>query len=327
RPGELLEKMKSALPPPPPREPPPAPREEIPVPDLEPPPTKNDPADKKQGDAPESVPKPTPMRDAGGNVVPDNAIKLIELRRGFANYHFNRKQQTRFIERLRKRAIAEPPPWKTTNSEGATWRIEGSAVLPPSRDQAIGDEVSIEVLLGDRQVVGRLGDAQFVAENPSDLADAIDRRDALGGLVTALAQWRRMVTLGPGRFGDTTAWGTAPVAGSSVLRDWTIGIDGDLETHFYQSSTSDRLEKVEVFVGRDDDPAELWVAPEIDAWATLSDSEMSEDDRPVAASLTPRDGEVLLELRYGLDWSLAARVRWIQAGSNNRGGTAEGVRP
>ena len=34
-----------------------------------------------------------------------------------------------------------------------------------------------------------------------------------GGLLVALAMWRRFLVAGPGNFGDVTYWGTAPVDG------------------------------------------------------------------------------------------------------------------
>ncbi|WP_246112705.1 S1C family serine protease [Allorhodopirellula solitaria] len=304
---ELLEKMKSALPPPPPA----PPKEPSPSPD-----------DETPGDGdPDAATPPAPaetedvMKDAGGEPIPSEAVARIEERKGFANYFYNRQRQDQFIERLRKQFDGLP-----AKEDG--WEIQGTAEIAGEQDSmpftlVVSGEVC-ELTLGQR--TERL-------TSPDRYIDSVDRGTA-GGILAAMQHWQRMMQTGLDRFGETYAWGTAPLLGQRPLRDCTVGIHGGLESRFYQHPESGRLEVIEAFADRDGDPAELWIDPpqwllttnadnlaDAGVLANSSDAESAAAESAAADSPdAPGDLPEVLHLRYGVEPLVTLRIeQWTAA--------------
>ncbi|MCC9602422.1 trypsin-like peptidase domain-containing protein [Stieleria sp. JC731] len=266
---ELLAKMQSALPPPPP------------VPDE---PKKSEPSEGDESEGDESNPnedaapsEDTPSKEKrtahAGSGIPDAASKLIIDRKGFANYYFNQQQQDRFINRLRQQFPANAS--EDEPNQGYRWTIEGK--------NADGDAILLEV--SDASLAMTVGGTRLTAENPSDLFEAVDR-DAVGGILAALDGWRKMIEVGPTKFGEAYFHGTMPLGGKRPLRDCTVGIYGEMEIRWLMHPDSGMVECVEVFADRDSDPAELWINHKGDQIESL-------------------------ELKYGLDTKLTVQVnRW-----------------
>ncbi|WP_461508820.1 S1C family serine protease [Rhodopirellula baltica] len=250
--SELLEKMKSALPPPPPAPPKP--------------PTPSDP----EGDAPEDLesddetspdgsdkgkpddPKPV-MKDAAGEPIPAMAVKQIKIREGYGNYYYNELHQTKFIERLRRQ-------FKDVEANDSVWKIRGRTV-PVVDGQEASDFL---ITIGDGQFKLKIGDDLQQLSRGDELLQVVDeQRDA--GILACLNALQRMLTLGPRQFGDTYYWGTMPLSGQRPLRDTVVGVHSDLETRFLHHPQSERLEVIESIAGNDTDPDELWFTAEDDA--------------------------------------------------------------
>lgn len=230
RQDELIEKMGSALPPPPP------------VPDE---PPKDDPKDDKtpegkapNGDLPgqEKAAKSKKKRS-----IPEAASKLIEERRGFANYHFNRLEQQRFLTQLLK-------PFGDEKSQFNRWQLSGKT--------ATGEDCTL--LVRDDEFAMEVGQFVFEATNKNELFEAIDR-NLIAGVLPALDAWRTMLRVGPKSFGETYYKGTIPLAGERPLRDCTVGIYGEMEVRWLMHPETGVLECIEVMADSDTDPAELWV--------------------------------------------------------------------
>lgn len=267
---ELLEKMSSALPPPPP------------VPDE--PESEEAPADGSKSDsepddggAPEpNGPQETPRLDrqkkrsphGGGTQVPEAARKLIDERRGFANYHFNELQQQRFIDSLRQQF-----PVSGENADRSSrWTITGKT--------ADGGEAKLTV--GDDTYAILVGQTAIEEGTTAEFFGAVDRGSP-AGLLAALDAWRKMLELGPKQFGETYYQGTMPLDGQRPLRDCMIGLYAGLEVRWLSHPETGLVECIEVFADRDSDPAELWIQREGDQVKTL-------------------------ELRYGLDPAVTISV-------------------
>lgn len=278
--SELLEKMKSALPPPPPAPPkPPAPSD----------PEGDAPDDSESNDetSPDGTDKPKPddakpvMKDAAGEPIPVVAAKQIKIREGYANYYYNELHQSKFIERLRRQ-------FKDVGANDSVWQIRGKTI--PVVD---GQEASdFQITIGDGQFKLKIGDEVQQLSRGDELLQVVDeQRDA--GILACLNALQRMLTLGPKQFGDTYYWGTMPLSGQRPLRDTVVGIHSDLETRFLHHPQSERLEVIESIAGNDTDPAELW----FDA-----------DDNALPSTV---------QLRYGLTTVLNLQITDWSAGPAN----------
>lgn len=243
RPDELLEKMAAALPPPPPRRPggksPPG------DPDGDgPSPLPKDPDAKGEDNGDPSEDAPSPHGAGGEAELPDAVRQQFESREGYANYHFNRIHQDRFIESLRTQfPIGQA-------DQAMTWVIEGTTVGQPPEP--------VSMRIASDSMTLRVGDLGMQAVNKLELYEGVEAR-TLGGVLPALDAWRRMLRDGPGKFGETYYFGTMPLGGERPLRDCVVALDGDMEVRWLNHPESRAVEVVEVFAGRDSDPAELWL--------------------------------------------------------------------
>lgn len=301
---ELLKKMAAALPPPPPRPPEEEDESKPPVP-IQPDDPESSEGDEEKGadespqeesdgqnERPKKTPSP-PMRDAAGAPVPPSAAALIDGRKGYANYYFNRQQQQAFIDRLR----AHRPEGLSERS--TTWVLQGTARMAvagaaepddPAEGGKSGKSQPFTIRVGKNEWTLTLGGETFQLDRASDLIDGIDRRSPLG-VLACLNHWRRMLDVGTDRFGETFYWGTEPLGGQRPLRHRTVGIHAAMETRFLQHPETGRLEAIEVFADPDGDPAELWLAD--------------------------REGQTFptLQFRYGLDaWLMLTIDSWESEG-------------
>ncbi|TWT55037.1 putative serine protease HhoB precursor [Rubripirellula amarantea] len=232
-PDELLEKMKGALPPPPPRE--------------EPKPEEGEEEDGESEDDPHGH---TTVAESGD--IPENVQARLIERNGYANYFFNEQEQQSFIESLRKQnpitdADRESPP-------RSNWVITGIT------DDAKAEPVKL--MITDEKIAMVVGERSLEADGKGDIYDAISAR-SIGGITAALDGWRRMIADGPKKFGECYYLGTMPLGGERPLRDCMVGIDGEIEVRFLSHPDSQMVEVIEAFADRDEDPAELWITHDI----------------------------------------------------------------
>ena len=273
---ELLEKMSAALPPPPPREP-----------------EKKD-EEKKEGEEAEDgeaeggkLPGLDDLKKLKDKILgkpkkkkyPKAVEKLLELREGYGNYFFNLAEQDDFINELR----GQFPSGKA--GELPKWLIEGETDEPTPR------KVSIQIDSGNMALT--VGEEAIGFKTKADLYDAVDDK-TIAGILPALDAWRRMMSSGPKKFGETHYLGTMPLGGERPLRDCMVATDGEMEIRWLSHPATHNVECVEVFADRDRDPAELWVI------------------RDDAASDSPPK---FFDLRYGIESKLRIRVKSMQVDS------------
>lgn len=231
--GELLEKMSTALPPPPPA--PPAPPKEKSEEDdgAGENATEDEAETKKNADE-----VPSNLKGADGKPVPQVAAKRIEEREGYANYFYNRLQQQRIFDGLKK---TSPAPTEV-------WEIRGKADIGGGRD--------VLIVLSDQALNLKVGDKDYTIATTADRYDSVDGK-AGAAMLPALDNWRRLLVRGVERFGDVYYLGTAPFLGETPLRDFLVGTADELESRFVTHPDSGRLEAIELFADRSEDPAEL----------------------------------------------------------------------
>ena len=217
----------------------PEPKPGDPLPDGHPQPDKA-PGEKPPKIEPGKMPIPLPLKaEKKARPVPPEVQKLLEARHGFANYHFNKLNRTRVWQALNSRG-----DYQTTTE---MWTLRGE-VAPAGEAVFEIAEQSVQTSLPGGRLKLDVGPA---------LTDAVEPRGS-GGLLAALHAWRRLLVLGPDKFGDLTYLGVLPLrerGGATV--DVLRGVYAGVVVHFYVDAPAGELVKVALFLNDDDDPCEL----------------------------------------------------------------------
>jgi S1-C subfamily serine protease len=219
-----------------------------PEPDKERPPKENDKdRDKQNGD--EKQPQhhtpglklPHPRHD-----MPEIVKQHFEARPGYANYYFNKLAQ----ERVFKALLSHGDFSKSTG----VWSLRGELVTH-------GD---VEFELSDKAVRAVLPGGPLRLEFNEDLSDDRDPPDS-GGLLAALALWRRFLTLGMAGFDELYYLGTAPLAAGPPV-DVLVALGFGVETRLYVDAAAGRLLALELYPAQDqEDPCEVYFR----SWQTV----------------------------------------------------------
>ncbi len=215
------------------------------------------PGDQKPG--PKKPGRPTgPKR--GPPPIPEHVKPLIEVRPGFTNRYFNRLE----VERVWK-GFVSTGEFESRNGE---WQLAGS----------MANGGSVQVTLNAETAKGAFPTGEFTVDPNSDLSEQLLPRNS-GGVGAAMLLWRRMLTLGPKRFGDAYYLGKAPLRGHQQLTDVVFGAYDVAENYFYFDSESGQLLAIEMFPDVEVDPCEIYF----------------QDYREVDGRMLPHR----LEVRYG----------------------------
>ncbi|MEZ6089220.1 MAG: trypsin-like peptidase domain-containing protein [Pirellulaceae bacterium] len=185
--------------------------------------------------------------NAHDSEIPADIAAIYEAKHGFANYYFNSQHQQRLFDALKKQSSPTQTPWSVsgpTENDG------------PVLEWFVSDKVSL-----------RSDGGETITFNEPSIYEAIDDQQ-IGGLAACLQAWRRMVALGPQRFGDVYYMGTMPLRGEYPLRDVLVGTSGELESWFYFHPESGKLEAIECWADRYSDPAEMLIETNSDGSPT-----------------------------------------------------------
>ena len=148
---------------------------------------------------PEPMPKDAPNTPA----VSGDLKKLFKARKGFANYHFNEVQQTRFKEQFKKLG--------DYSSVAGNWLIEGN-FMQEGRQGAYTvaiTQVKDEELKSNKPVtILQLNDVPYKLEPLKFGKSDVDRSEPprSGGLVMAFYHLHRFLTLGAAGFEGKNFW-------------------------------------------------------------------------------------------------------------------------
>jgi len=215
-------------------------------------PTPPDPG-KKPGDKPEDEEKkpkipriPLPMRGAtpGAKPMPKHVAAMFEARSGYSNYHFNKMNRNRVWKAFLDASNAKDGFGKQTGP----WTLEGEFT----------EGGTVAIRLEDESATATISGAQHVADLTQDLDNQLAPRGS-GGLLTALALWRRMLTVGPEKFGEVYYLGKGPMLGREELVDVLIGTYDVVEVRFFFSPETGQLVGMEFWSETSDrDPCEIY---------------------------------------------------------------------
>jgi len=187
---------------------------------------------------PDGQPMPR-IRQAREQAKPPEHLKeYFEARRGYANYYFNRLHQERIWSALSAASSAE--------GLADLWKIEGTLA---------GDPVSIT--LADDQLTGVFPGKPRAAVDMNENLDAQLAPEGSGGLLLGLMAWRRLLTLGPDRYGEVYYLGRAPLIGRDGLADVLVATHNVIETRFYFDPESGELIALEMYPDTHVDPCEV----------------------------------------------------------------------
>lgn len=171
--------------------------------------------------------------------LPKVVKEHFEEKRGFANYYFNRLHRDRVYNAWNDQC-------QLSGLDGA-WTIDGS----------LESGGKYQLILTDREITLQLPVGSSTWTATDELASSLAPPGS-GGLMPALHLWRRLAVLGPGKFGDLSYLGTAPLVGRSGLVDVLVGIHGGVECRFYFDPDDSTLAAIEMFPADNTDPCEIY---------------------------------------------------------------------
>jgi S1-C subfamily serine protease len=193
-------------------------------------PKPKDPKDKGKKPRPPGV-------EIGEPTIPPELARMFEPRRGFANYYFNRLHIERVLNTWRDAF--------NVDQLSGEWLIEGKLES--------GDRFQLVLRNEEAFMLTDLG--QYHADLTKDLDTQLEPEGS-GGLLLALAMWRRLGVVGPEQFGDVYYLGKAPYDGEEMF-DVFVATYQSIESHFYFRTDDASLYAMELFTRGDRDPCEL----------------------------------------------------------------------
>ncbi|MCE9604187.1 MAG: trypsin-like peptidase domain-containing protein [Planctomycetia bacterium] len=222
------------------------------------------PDEKKPKDGPEEQPKegksqedhlpkkfklPFQKSDAGEEIaVPEIVKKHYAEKRGFANYKFNEHERDRTWNALSR-------SMQPAASIGGTWTIEAEQIS----GGAAAAKSNLTITIGDALVEYRLPSGAATLPVGGSFAGAVDPQGT-GGLLAALSLWRRLIVLGPTRFGDLRYEGAFSLPGLPDNYDVLLGRQAGVACRFFVDPRSGDLVSVEMQADDELDPCELFFA-------------------------------------------------------------------
>jgi S1-C subfamily serine protease len=172
--------------------------------------------------------------------IPEPVKSWIELRPGYANYHFNRQMQEQILDGFQafSNTPAVPDRWKLTATT------------------ANGE--SLRVALATNQAGIQWGDSAQVLDPQTEL---VEQRipDGSGGLLAALHLWHRLLCHGPESLDDVFYLGGLPTRRDGTVAQVLVGRYQALETRFFFDPATHQLLELEMWNDPGEDPCELYL--------------------------------------------------------------------
>lgn len=184
------------------------------------------------------TPHPEPGEPEAPAKIPDAAAKLIKAKTGYTNYYFNELNRDRVWSALKAKS-------DFMDAKGE-WLVKGK----------MSDGGPVELRLAEKQAGGKFPGGPALVEFGKDLGEQLDPPGS-GGMLVALAMWRRMLTLGPEKFGEVYYLGTMPLAGTDKMCDVLIATHDVVECRFMFDPGSGQLVAIEMYPDTNVDPCEI----------------------------------------------------------------------
>ena len=216
----------------------------IPKPEKKPEKEGKKPGHPKPGDLPKEGETPTPIPIPGHlghqeTPIPEAVKKLFETKRGYANYYFNKLQRAKVWEAWTARG--------NFAGQDGSWSLAGP--LPGGGD--------CRFVLGADGCLLELPNEEIKWTAGNQLETSL-LPQASGGLLPALYLWRRLAVLGPGRFGEVSYVGKAPLPAREELFDVLLGVYGGVQCRYYFDPGQGTLAAMEMYPDAEADPCEVY---------------------------------------------------------------------
>jgi S1-C subfamily serine protease len=169
--------------------------------------------------------------------VPAEIAALIDVRTGFANYHFNKVER----ERVWKALSAA-----STGLSGDSWSLTGT--------DAKGSPVEIQV--SDKETTGKFATGNL-AFDPGEDVDRQLGPPGSGGLLASLHLLRQLLREGPEKYGDVVYYGTRPLRFGGDACDVLVATRNVAELELSCDPATGKLLKAELWTDDESDPCEL----------------------------------------------------------------------
>ena len=160
-------------------------------------------------------------------------------RSGFANYYFNAQHQKRIWNEFLKNG--------DFTKQQFGWRLKGS----DDRGR------KITIVLDDEKSGIQIDGESFVLDPEQDLSSQL-YPEGSGGLLVTLHLWRKMLVMGPDKFGDVYYFGSIPNQHAQGFGDVLVATIGSIENNFVFDKKSNQLLAVEMYPDVETDPCEVY---------------------------------------------------------------------
>jgi hypothetical protein len=172
--------------------------------------------------------------------MPDIVKKRFTAKPGYVNYFFNQLNMDRV--------------WKAATAHGDFSSATGKWIL--GGELAEGGEWQI-TLDDHRATIQMPGGELSIDANEANLSKSLAPPES-GGLLAAMWLWRRMLILGPQRFGQTHYAGTEPLLGHGPLHDVLAGTEKAVDCRFVFDPDIGQIAALEMFPDEQADPCEVY---------------------------------------------------------------------
>ena len=200
------------------------------------------------------------LSDSLPSHYPPEYKHMFAKRSGFANYYFNLEHQKRV--------------WSGFEANGDFTSQRFGWRLTASDDQ----DREIMIVLRDEKSGIQINGESFVLDPQVDLSTQLFPTDT-GGLLVALHLWRKMLVLGPEKFGDVVYFGSIPNQNAEGTGDMLVATRGAIESNFVFDKNNYKLLAMEMYPDIETDPCELYF-----------DDYQLDDDLTVPGSIKYRHG-------------------------------------
>jgi serine protease Do len=179
-------------------------------------------------------------KDDEGKATPDPLADMLEKRRGFANYYFNRKELERVVAPAKGWGYAEP-------MNAQVWSWQGT--LP-------GETTTWNVASKATGIETQFGDEKKLLDPKLGWTETIKNR-SFHALGLALRLWQQWPTLGPRNLGETVYIGSVYIPNHEELVDVTQVTANEVEAFFYTDAINGDIRRIELEIDSGLDRFEL----------------------------------------------------------------------
>jgi serine protease Do len=184
---------------------------------------------------PENPTPGNPHLQKAESAVPAAAAKMIENRRGYANYYFNRLALSDVFSRMNRHSVF--------SDDNSAWVFSGKT----------NEQLPFQFILKNEQSGVRWDLRSHVLDPKVDLDQQL-WPERTGGLLPALHLWRKLLVTGPEKYGQVDYYGSLPFGPAGQLADVVIATVDVTQCYFFFDKSTADLIGIEMHTSEDVEP-------------------------------------------------------------------------